>query len=95
MLGKDVSLRRSKVRSRPLIYIDLYLVWIITLIDCQNDKSSNIKIEQINDDLFHLKGTFLGPEGTPYEGGQYEVVCLPVKTLMEQRVVLSLQFRTS
>lgn len=29
----------------------------------------------INESPFHLKGSFPGPEGTPYEGGQFEVVC--------------------
>lgn len=76
MHEKDGSSRRSKVRSRALIHADLYLEPSSYEIDCQNDKSSNIQIEQINDDLFHLKGTFMGPEGTPYEGGRYEVVRL-------------------
>jgi len=41
--------------------------------DCKNDKSSNIKIELIDESPFHLKGSFPGPEGTPYEGGHFEV----------------------
>ncbi|KAJ2918721.1 hypothetical protein MD484_g1694, partial [Candolleomyces efflorescens] len=41
--------------------------------DCKNDKTSNIRIEMINESPFHLKGSFPGPEGTPYEGGQFEV----------------------
>ncbi|KAH0586561.1 Ubiquitin-conjugating enzyme E2 1 [Termitomyces sp. J132] len=41
--------------------------------DCKNDKTSNIKIDLINDNPFHLKGSFPGPEGTPYEGGTFEV----------------------
>ncbi|KAG2010458.1 ubiquitin-conjugating enzyme E2 [Coprinopsis cinerea AmutBmut pab1-1] len=41
--------------------------------DCKNDKSSSIKIEMIDESPFHLKGSFMGPEGTPYEGGKYEV----------------------
>ncbi|EAU80894.2 ubiquitin-conjugating enzyme e2-24 kDa [Coprinopsis cinerea okayama7 len=27
----------------------------------------------IDESPFHLKGSFMGPEGTPYEGGKYEV----------------------
>lgn len=42
--------------------------------DCKNDKSSNISIELVDESTFHLKGSFTGPEGTPYEGGRYEVV---------------------
>ncbi|GJJ15357.1 hypothetical protein Clacol_009633 [Clathrus columnatus] len=41
--------------------------------DCKNDKTSNITITLIDDSPFHLKGTFPGPEGTPYEGGIYDV----------------------
>lgn len=42
--------------------------------DCKNDKSSNIKIELIDESPFHLKGSFPGPQDTPYEGGHFEVV---------------------
>ncbi|TRM62111.1 ubiquitin-conjugating enzyme/RWD-like protein [Schizophyllum amplum] len=41
--------------------------------DCKNDKTSNVKIELIDESPFHLKGSFPGPEGTPYEGGHFEV----------------------
>ncbi|KIM36530.1 hypothetical protein M413DRAFT_288264 [Hebeloma cylindrosporum] len=41
--------------------------------DCKNDKTSQIKIETIDESPFHLKGSFPGPEGTPYEGGLFEV----------------------
>ncbi|PPQ73420.1 hypothetical protein CVT26_015771 [Gymnopilus dilepis] len=41
--------------------------------DCKNDKTSQIKIELIDESPFHLKGSFPGPEGTPYEGGNFEV----------------------
>ncbi|KAJ3106110.1 hypothetical protein HDU96_008317 [Phlyctochytrium bullatum] len=34
---------------------------------------SPIKVEMINDSLFHLVGKFKGPEGTPYQGGWFEV----------------------
>ncbi|KAF8649013.1 hypothetical protein AX16_006127 [Volvariella volvacea WC 439] len=41
--------------------------------DCKNDKSSNIAIELVDESPFHLKGSFPGPEGTPYQGGRFEV----------------------
>ncbi|EGN97817.1 hypothetical protein SERLA73DRAFT_182565 [Serpula lacrymans var. lacrymans S7.3] len=41
--------------------------------DCKNDKSSNIKIDLIDESPFHLKGSFPGPQDTPYEGGHFEV----------------------
>lgn len=41
--------------------------------DCKNDKTSNISIDLIDESPFHLKGSFPGPEGTPYEGGHFEV----------------------
>ncbi|KAJ3105035.1 hypothetical protein HDU97_008643 [Phlyctochytrium planicorne] len=34
---------------------------------------SPIKVEMVNDSLFHLIGRFKGPDGTPYEGGWFEV----------------------
>lgn len=42
--------------------------------DCKNDKTSNIRIDLIDESPFHLKGSFPGPEDTPYEGGHFEVV---------------------
>ena len=42
--------------------------------DCKNDKTSQIKIELVDDSPFHLKGSFPGPQDTPYEGGHFEVV---------------------
>jgi len=41
--------------------------------DCKNDKAANLQIELIDNSPFHLKGTFQGPEGTPYEGGRFDV----------------------
>jgi len=41
--------------------------------DCKNDKSSNIRIDLIDESPFHLKGSFPGPQDTPYEGGHFEV----------------------
>ncbi|KAJ6505768.1 ubiquitin-conjugating enzyme/RWD-like protein [Mycena vitilis] len=41
--------------------------------DCKNDKTSNIRIDLVDASPFHLKGSFPGPEDTPYEGGLFEV----------------------
>ncbi|TCD66854.1 hypothetical protein EIP91_000808 [Steccherinum ochraceum] len=41
--------------------------------DCKNDKTSKIRVELVDNSPFHLIGSFLGPEGTPYEGGHFEV----------------------
>ncbi|KAH7337276.1 ubiquitin-conjugating enzyme/RWD-like protein [Rhizoctonia solani] len=41
--------------------------------DCKNDKASKISIELIDDNPFHLCGSFPGPEDTPYQGGIYQV----------------------
>ncbi|KAH6911710.1 ubiquitin-conjugating enzyme/RWD-like protein [Coprinopsis sp. MPI-PUGE-AT-0042] len=41
--------------------------------DCKNDKTSGIKIDLIDESPFHLRGSFPGPEDTPYAGGKYEV----------------------
>lgn len=60
-------------------YSKLFMFMAKTLLirpDCKNDKASNISIDLIDNSPFHLKGSFDGPEGTPYEGGRYEVVCL-------------------
>ena len=41
--------------------------------DIHSDNLSNIKADPVGngDDLTHLKGSFKGPPGTPYEGGTY------------------------
>ena len=44
--------------------------------DCKNDKSSNINIELIDNSPFHLRGSFDGPQDTPYDGGHFAVVRL-------------------
>ncbi|KAI0311180.1 ubiquitin-conjugating enzyme/RWD-like protein [Amylostereum chailletii] len=41
--------------------------------DCKNDKSSNINVDLIDNSPYHLRGSFKGPEDTPYAGGLYEV----------------------
>ncbi len=38
------------------------------ILDCNNDKTSNIEITMVDDSPFHLVGTFPGPENSPYEG---------------------------
>ncbi|KAL7423665.1 Ubiquitin-conjugating enzyme E2 1 [Cryptotrichosporon argae] len=40
---------------------------------CQQDKTSGISIELVDENPFHLIGSFPGPSDTPYEGGFYEV----------------------
>ncbi|KAL1410901.1 Ubiquitin-conjugating enzyme E2 1 [Vanrija pseudolonga] len=40
---------------------------------CQQDKDSQITIELVDNNPFHLIGAFPGPSDTPYEGGYYEV----------------------
>ncbi|KAF3930056.1 hypothetical protein ABW19_dt0203630 [Dactylella cylindrospora] len=41
--------------------------------DLRKDVSSGMMAEPIGDDISHLRGSFKGPPGTPYEGGQYIV----------------------
>ncbi|KAI0056412.1 hypothetical protein BV25DRAFT_1580633 [Artomyces pyxidatus] len=45
--------------------------------DCKNDKSTNINIELIDNSPFHLRGSFEGPEDTPYQGGHFEDIVIP------------------
>ncbi|KAI4147013.1 MAG: hypothetical protein LQ340_005727 [Diploschistes diacapsis] len=40
--------------------------------DIHGDKISKITVTH-GDDMMHLKGTFQGPPGTPYEGGSYTI----------------------
>ena len=40
----------------------------------KDDPEARIELEFVNEsDIHHLKGSFLGPPGTPYEGGQFIV----------------------
>lgn len=40
----------------------------------KDDKTSGVRAVVVNDrNPRHLKGTILGPEGTPYEGGVFEI----------------------
>jgi ubiquitin-conjugating enzyme (huntingtin interacting protein 2) len=43
--------------------------------DIHADSHSQIKAEPFysNDDVTHLRGSFPGPPGTPYEGGTYNI----------------------
>ncbi|KAN0105594.1 Ubiquitin-conjugating enzyme/RWD-like protein [Russula decolorans] len=41
--------------------------------DCKNDKSSKINIDLIDNSPFHLRGSFDGPQDTPYQGGHFEI----------------------
>jgi len=56
--------------------------------DCKNDKTSGIRIEMVADSPFHLIGFFPGPEGTPYEGGNFEVV-RPISLLSSPPIYIS------
>ena len=40
--------------------------------DIHNDEVSKITVSH-GDDIMHLKGSFQGPPGTPYEGGTYQI----------------------
>ncbi|KAG8869541.1 hypothetical protein FRB97_001052 [Tulasnella sp. 331] len=63
--------------------------------DCKKDKISNITIDLVEDNPFHLVGSFPGPEDTPYAGGHFSVVDIlkdawsPVLTL--KSTLISLQ----
>lgn len=48
--------------------------------DVQSDTQSGIKVNFVKEgDISHLKGTFQGPPGTPYQGGEYVVdIIIPV-----------------
>ena len=40
----------------------------------KDDKTSGVRAVAVNDkDPKHLKGTIQGPEGTPYEGGVFQI----------------------
>jgi len=41
--------------------------------DCKKDKQSNIAIDLVDENPFHLIGSFPGPPDTPYEGGHFAV----------------------
>ncbi|ANB15865.1 E2 ubiquitin-conjugating protein UBC1 [Sugiyamaella lignohabitans] len=42
--------------------------------DVKSDVASGITITPVSEsDISHLKGTFKGPPGTPYEGGEFVI----------------------
>ncbi|KZV86659.1 hypothetical protein EXIGLDRAFT_840589 [Exidia glandulosa HHB12029] len=41
--------------------------------ECKRDAAAKITIELVDDSPFHVIGAFDGPEGTPYEGGRFQV----------------------
>lgn len=45
------------------------------LADIQSDQLSKVTASPADGggDIMHLKGTFMGPPGTPYEGGTYAI----------------------
>ena len=45
---------------------------------CIKDTATTVQVEPVNDNLCHLKGTFKGPDDTPYAGGIFYVdIILP------------------
>jgi hypothetical protein len=66
-------------KNKSLACIRYRCLWPITQyynlwLDCRNDKSTNNKIELIDESPYHMKGSFPGPQDTPYEGGHFEMV---------------------
>lgn len=45
------------------------------LADIHKDSTSQVSAEPVegDSDMTHIRGAFLGPQGTPYEGGVYKV----------------------
>lgn len=72
----DARLRRVNKEISGMLLWTKSPHWWLTNVDCKNDKTSGIKIELIDESPFHLKGSFPGPQDTPYEGGHFEVVRL-------------------
>ncbi len=79
------SLNPLVLRSNPLETTFHYSPLLLTMssprtrriakevADIHNDTTSHIKASPVgnDDNLTHLKGSFQGPPGTPYEGGNY------------------------
>ena len=78
----DARLRRvnKEITGTYVLGLQTSVTWTDGMhalsVDCKNDKTSNVQIELIDSSPFHLKGSFRGPEGTPYEGGRFDVVSL-------------------
>ncbi|TIA89352.1 hypothetical protein E3P99_02139 [Wallemia hederae] len=41
--------------------------------DCQAKDNSGITVQMVDENPYHLLGSFAGPEDTPYEGGEFNV----------------------
>jgi ubiquitin-conjugating enzyme (huntingtin interacting protein 2) len=41
--------------------------------DMMKEKDSDVELEVVKEDLQHLRGSFMGPPDTPYQGGKYVV----------------------
>ena len=65
--GTPQSFRPGRVRRAQLTVAT-------ASVDCKNDKSSRVHVDLVDNFPYHLKGSFVGPEGTPYEGGHFVVV---------------------
>lgn len=73
-VNKEITGTSSPRNPKPTSAGVNTMTWHVP--DCKNDKTSNVQIELIDNSPFHLKGSFQGPEGTPYEGGRFDVVSL-------------------
>jgi hypothetical protein len=76
----DARLRRvnKEIAGAPDSHFLLYVLSdLLCSPDCKNDKSSKINIDLIDNSPFHLRGSFDGPQDTPYEGGHFAIVRLP------------------
>jgi hypothetical protein len=76
----DIRLRRvTKEIARALRFSFFFrgsrLISLCTHQGCNDGyKTENISVELMDDSPFHLRGFFQGPQGSPYEGGNFEVV---------------------
>lgn len=43
------------------------------LAECAKDSNSGVTATPKGDSLAHLEGTILGPQGTPFEGGTFQI----------------------
>jgi hypothetical protein len=66
----------SCVRGSNLFYYGSRLISLCTLHQGCNEgyKSENVSVELMGDSPFHLRGSFPGPQDSPYEDGNFDVV---------------------